>query len=103
VVPGDVAAQARRTLANLTTALEAAGCNQDDVIKTTVFVASSRQEDLVAAWSEYERVYGADGPPSTVLGVATLGFAGQLVEIEAIAIRASPSIAPTSSRAAAGI
>lgn len=87
VVPGGITAQTRQTLANLQIALEDAGCRQADVIKTTVFVASSSRDDLLAAWSEYERVYGSDGPPSTLLGVATLGFTDQLVEIEAVAAR----------------
>ena len=90
VVPGGIVAQARQTLANLEIALEDAGCRRDDVVKTTVFVASSAREDLLAAWSEYERVYGTDGPPSTLLGVATLGFPDQLVEIEAVAVQRDP-------------
>jgi hypothetical protein len=34
-----------------------------------------------------ERRFGSDGPPSTLLGVSVLGFADQLVEIEAVAAR----------------
>ena len=90
VVPGGVVAQARQTLANLDIALEDAGCRRDDVVTTTVFVASPVGEDLLAAWSEYERIYGTDGPPSTLLGVAMLGFPGQLVEIEAVAVQRGP-------------
>jgi len=30
---------------------------------------------------------GTDGPPNTLLGVATLGYPDQLVEIEAVALR----------------
>jgi hypothetical protein len=56
------------------------------VVKPTVFLVSSSREDLLQAWSEYERVYGADGPPSTLLGVAMLGSSEQQVEIEAVAV-----------------
>ncbi len=84
---GDLAVQTGRTLTNLRASLETAGCRMEDVVKTTVFVASSRREDLLTAWAEYERVFGSHGPPSTLLGVAVLGYADQLVEIEAVAVR----------------
>ena len=87
VAPGDIPGQTRQALENLTIALREADCQPDDVVKTTVFVLSSSREDLLQAWSEYERVYGADGPPSTLLGVAMLGYPEQLVEIEAVAVR----------------
>jgi enamine deaminase RidA (YjgF/YER057c/UK114 family) len=87
VGPGDVAAQARQTLDNLIVALRAADCTLEDVVKTTVYVASSDQADLLAAWAVVESEFGTDGPPSTLLGVSVLGFTGQLVEIEAVAAR----------------
>ena len=87
VGPGDVAAQTRQTLANLLVALRAADCGPEDVVKTTVYVASSDHADLLAAWEVVEAEFGGDGPPSTLLGVSVLGFTGQLVEIEAVAAR----------------
>lgn len=87
VAAGDIPEQARQALANLTVALEEAGCAHADVVKTTIFVASSSREDLVVAWDEYAKVFGTDGPPSTLLGVAALGWPEQLVEIEAVAVR----------------
>jgi enamine deaminase RidA (YjgF/YER057c/UK114 family) len=86
VAPGDIPSQTRQALENLQIALHEADCQQGDVVKTTVFVASSSRDDLLQAWSEYESVYGADGPPSTLLGVAMLAWPEQLVEIEAIAV-----------------
>jgi len=85
VAPGDAAGQAERTLDNLIVALRAAGCGLQDVLKTTVYVASSDRSDLLTAWAVVEARFGSDGPPSTLLGVAALGFDGQLVEIEAVA------------------
>jgi enamine deaminase RidA (YjgF/YER057c/UK114 family) len=82
---GDVVAQTRCTLDNLLVALRAAGCSLEDVLKTTVYVASIDRSDLLAAWAVVESEFGGDGPPSTLLGVAALGFDGQLVEIEAVA------------------
>jgi len=87
VGPGDVAAQTRQTLDNLLVALRAADCGLEDVVKTTVYVASSDHADLLAAWELVEAELGGDGPPSTLLGVSVLGFTGQLVEIEAVAAR----------------
>ena len=87
VAPGDVAGQTRQTLDNLVVALRAAGSGLEDVVKTTVYVASSDQADLLAAWEVVEAEFGNDGPPSTLLGVSVLGFTGQLVEIEAVALR----------------
>jgi enamine deaminase RidA (YjgF/YER057c/UK114 family) len=87
VAAGDVAGQTRRTLENLRIALEDAGCAPSAIVKTTIFVVSSARDDLLEAWNEYEKVFGTDGPPSTLLGVASLGWQEQLVEIEAVAVR----------------
>ena len=85
VAPGDVAAQARQVMANLVVALRAAGAELNDVAKSTVYVASSRREDLVAAWAVVRAAFGDHVAPSTLLGVAVLGYPDQLVEVEAIA------------------
>ena len=82
---GDVRAQTGLAVANLRTALAAAGATFDDVLKTTVFVASAQQADLVAAWEIVEAAFGDHDAPSTLLGVAALGYPDQLVEIEAVA------------------
>ena len=85
VAIGDVAAQAEQVMANLTVALRAAGAGLTDVVKTTVYVASSRQEDLLAAWDVVSRVFGDHDVASTLLGVSVLGYRDQLVEVEAVA------------------
>jgi hypothetical protein len=48
-------------------------------------VASSRQEDLVAAWEVIRDSFGRHDVPSTLMGVTVLGYKDQLVEIEAVA------------------
>ena len=88
--PGDIPAQARQALSNLRAALEDSGATILDVVKTTVFVASSERSDLVAAWSEVAAAFGDHRVPSTLLGVTVLGYPGQLVEIEAIAVAPEP-------------
>jgi enamine deaminase RidA (YjgF/YER057c/UK114 family) len=83
---GDVALQAARVMGNLTEALAAAGAKLTDVLKTTVYVASSDRSDLVAAWEVVRAAFGEHDAPSTLLGVTTLGYPGQLVEVEAVAM-----------------
>ena len=87
MAPGDVAAQAERVMRNLEQALHAAQCGLVDVVKTTVYVASSDRADLVAAWNVVRSAFGHHDPPSTLLGVAVLGYPDQLVEVEAVAVR----------------
>ncbi|MGO9857602.1 MAG: RidA family protein [Acidimicrobiales bacterium] len=85
VAPGDVRAQADQVMDNLRRALHSAGARLDDVVKTTVYVASSDRSDLTAAWDVVHRHFGAHEPPSTLVGVTVLGYPDQLVEVEAIA------------------
>jgi enamine deaminase RidA (YjgF/YER057c/UK114 family) len=85
VAVGDVAAQAEQVMANPELALGAAGAGLGDVLKTTIYVATQRQEDLVAAWDVVRRRFGDHDAPSTLVGVTVLGYRDQLVEVEAIA------------------
>ncbi|MYY18100.1 MULTISPECIES: RidA family protein [unclassified Streptomyces] len=82
---GDYAGQAVKALENMRTALAAAGAGLEDVISTRVLVASTRQEDLVAAWQVVRDTFGDHDVPSTLLGVTVLGYHDQLVEIEGVA------------------
>ena len=88
VSPDDVAAQAQQVITNLAVALGAAGAGLIDVAKTTVYVASSSRTDLVTAWHVIRNAFGDHDAPSTLLGVAALGYPGQLVEVEAVAVTA---------------
>ncbi len=89
VAVGDVAGQAQQVMANLTTALEAAGAGLGDVLKTTVYVATSDRADLLAAWQVVREAFGEHEAPSTLVGVTVLGYPDQLVEVEAVAVRDS--------------
>ncbi len=86
VAPGDVAAQAEQVVANLRTVLQEAGVDLGSVVKSTVFVASSDPADLRTAWDVVSRAFGEHDAPSTLLGVAALGWPDQLVEVEAVAV-----------------
>jgi enamine deaminase RidA (YjgF/YER057c/UK114 family) len=85
VAIGHVAGQAEQVMANLQVALREAGAELGDVVKSTVYVATQRQEDLLAAWEVVHRWFGEHDAPSTLLGVAVLGYNDQLVEVEAVA------------------
>jgi enamine deaminase RidA (YjgF/YER057c/UK114 family) len=85
VAPGDLPAQTRQAMWNLEGALKAGGAELVDVVKTTVYVASSCREDLAVAWEIVRERFGDHDPPSTLLGVAVLGYRNQLVEVEAVA------------------
>lgn len=82
---GDVAGQARKCLQNLDIALAAAGAELTDVIGTRVLVATRDRAELVTAWDVVVRHFGDHDVPSTLVGVAVLGYPDQLVEIEAVA------------------
>ncbi|MDZ5078324.1 RidA family protein [Nesterenkonia sp. HG001] len=86
VAVGDVAGQAHRCVENLRTVLSELGADLSHVATTRVLVASSRQQDLVAAWEVVRDSFGAHDVPSTLVGVAALGYDDQLVEIESTAV-----------------
>ena len=82
---GDYAGQAAACIETMTRALAAAEATITDVISTRVLVASSEQDDLVAAWEVVRDAFGEHDVPSTLMGVTVLGYDDQLVEIEAVA------------------
>jgi enamine deaminase RidA (YjgF/YER057c/UK114 family) len=86
LAPGDYELQARAAIDNLRVALEAAGSELGQVLKSTVYVASANRAQLVRVWRVVEESFAPSRPPSTLLGVAALGYPGQLVEIEAVAL-----------------
>jgi enamine deaminase RidA (YjgF/YER057c/UK114 family) len=84
-------------MVNLLVALRDAGADLDDVLKTTVYVATQRQEDLLAAWEVVSRHFGKHDAPSTLVGVSVLGYRDQLVEVEAVACLSQRPGSPTAS------
>jgi enamine deaminase RidA (YjgF/YER057c/UK114 family) len=82
---GDYVAQTRQVLGNLGLALRAAGASGEDVLKTTVYVVTEDRQDLSSVW-RIVRESEVAAAASTLLGVSLLGYQGQLVEVEAIAV-----------------
>ncbi|MFJ3792767.1 RidA family protein [Kitasatospora sp. NPDC090091] len=86
VAVGDYAGQAHQVMRNLIAVLEDEGATLTDLVRTTVYVASSDQADLVKVWEVYRSYLGSHDVPSTLLGVSVLGYNDQLVEVEAVAV-----------------
>jgi enamine deaminase RidA (YjgF/YER057c/UK114 family) len=51
-----------------------------------IYVVSEDREDLAAVWRVVQEESDVADAASTLLGVSLLGYEGQLVEIEALAV-----------------
>ncbi|MFI6545849.1 RidA family protein [Streptomyces prunicolor] len=84
---GDAVRQAEQVLVNLGEQLRAVGSDLGQVVATDVYVVSSEPSVLSAVWEVVEASGLSAGPhSSTLVGVACLGYTGQLVEITATAV-----------------
>jgi enamine deaminase RidA (YjgF/YER057c/UK114 family) len=81
---GDVVAQAEQVARNIAVALEFVGATPSDVVRAVVYVASPDRDVLSRVWSVLtgSPVAAAFTAAATLLGVAQLGFTGQLVEVD---------------------
>lgn len=83
IVPGDIAAQARRVMDNIAAILKAEGFTFDNVVKTTVFLTN------LGDFQTINEIYGSyfkqDPPARSTVQVAALPKAVN-VEIEVIAM-----------------
>jgi len=82
VVAGDIGQQTEQALANLAAILEAAGSSMENLVKTSVFLASL--DDFQGMNEVYAAKVGDRPPARSTFEVARLP-SGALVEIEAIA------------------
>ncbi|MGK5679621.1 RidA family protein [Actinoplanes sp. URMC 104] len=81
---GDFDAQTDQVIANCLAVLAAAGAEPADVVRSVIYVVSADSAQLAAVW---DRLNASELAPafttaSTLLGVAALGFRGQLVEVD---------------------
>ncbi|MEV6532697.1 RidA family protein [Streptomyces sp. NPDC051639] len=88
---GDPVRQTVQVLANLDEQLRAVGSDMAHVVSTDVYVVAGEPAVLSAVWAVVEASGLSIGPhASTLLGVACLGYTGQLVEITATAVVPGP-------------
>lgn len=83
LIEGDIAAQTRQVLRNLSAVLEAAGSSLERVVKTTVFLA--KLDDFAAMNQVYAEFFPINPPARSTVEVARLPL-GALVEIDAVAV-----------------
>ena len=83
LIEGDVPAQTRRVLQNLSAILEAAGSSLNHVLRCGVFLTDIR--DFPQMNAVYARMFGDNRPARTTVQVALLPAQDLKVEIDAIA------------------
>jgi enamine deaminase RidA (YjgF/YER057c/UK114 family) len=81
---GDLDAQIDQVVANSLLALAAAGAGPEDVVRSVIYVVSDETPVLAGTWARLNAspLAPAFSTASTLLGVARLGFTGQLIEID---------------------
>jgi 2-iminobutanoate/2-iminopropanoate deaminase len=82
LLEGDIQAQTHRVLQNLSAVLEAAGSSLQNVVKTTIFLAS--MDDYAQVNAVYAQYFTENPPARSTVQVAKLPLGAQ-VEIEVIA------------------
>lgn len=89
VAPGVLVAQFARAIANVATALRAAGCRPQDAVKLTYFVTdvSAYRAHLKEIGAAYQKVFGRHYPATSLFGIQELFDPEALVEIECVAVR----------------
>lgn len=82
--PGDYTTQTEQVIANCLAVLQAAGATPADVVRSLVYVVSPDSAVLAAVWTQLtgSPLAPAFTTASTLLGVASLGYRGQLVEVD---------------------
>ncbi|MFF3249404.1 RidA family protein [Streptomyces sp. NPDC002870] len=84
VGPGSVEVQVDQIVVNALAALAAVNAQPQHVVRSVIYVRSDDRDVLGTAWRQLTA--SALGPAftsaSTLLGVAQLGFEGQLVEVD---------------------
>ena len=86
MVEGGIQAQTRKALENMRAILESANLSMENVVKTTVFLMDMGQfAEMNAVYAEF---FTSDFPARSAIQVSALPKGG-IVEIEAIAVKAS--------------
>ena len=83
MLENDVVIQTKQVLQNLQAVLEEAGSSMNQVVKTTIFIAS--MDDFTVINEIYEEAFGSHKPARATVAVKTLPK-NALVEIDAVAL-----------------
>ena len=83
LVDGDIKAQTRQILENLTQVLEAGGSSLSQIVKTTIYLTD--MDDFIAVNTVYGEYFGGSYPVRSTVAVKTLPKNVD-IEIDAIAI-----------------
>lgn len=83
LLSGDVQAQTRQVITNISALLTEAGCTADNVVKTTVFLKD--MNDFAAMNAVYAEYFGESKPARSTVEVSRLPK-DVIVEIEVIAV-----------------
>ena len=88
VAPGDLVAQFRQALANLTAVLDEAGGQMSDVVKLTLFVTDRQgyRAQLKPIGEAYRAFFGSYYPAMTLVEVKSLFDDEALIEIDGFAV-----------------
>ena len=81
---GDHLVQTDQVVRNSLTVMAAVGATPAQVVRSVIYVVSDDQRVLAAVWDRLNasELGPAFSTASTLLGVAALGFTGQLVEVD---------------------
>ncbi|ASW55800.1 RidA family protein [Plantactinospora sp. KBS50] len=85
---GDLVLQVDQVVANTLVTLRSVGAGPEHVVRTVIYVASADRSALVSAWQRLTAspLSAAFSTASTLVGVAQLGYPGQLVELDVTAV-----------------
>ena len=83
IIDGDIAAQTRQVLTNLSKVLEAAGVSLDHVVKTTVYLAD--MNDFASMNAVYGTFFSSPAPARSTVQAARLPRDAR-VEIDVVAV-----------------
>ena len=83
----DVDAQVDQVAANALAGLRSVGAGPEHVVRTLIYVVSADRAVLAQVWQRFlaSPLAPAFASAATLLGVAQLGFPGQLVELDVTA------------------